>query len=337
MNAVIAFNDPGYHNICTTDGQNIFDKYEVQFYNWIVDHPVSQLHYLETSCNNYNILCLDRYHVDFVKSYRPNIRSVSFLPLGGISEQIERVNPIKDRLYDVVFPGGMLNGTLMDALNSYKNLPMPNNEIILNIIDYMMSNQSEDVISALDETLNDLYGSLILDDEENYQKALRLASVANDFMRSYNRETVLRKLLSSDVKLHIFGEGWKERIGLGSNTIFHSPLPYEESVEIFRRAKVVINIMPCFKNGTHDRIASGMLQRAAVMTDRSIFLDEMPNGVVAFYDIEQLDDIPERLKEMLSKPKKLQEIADMGYEYGKENFTWEKTVEKLLGLMRSTE
>ncbi len=104
FDAAIMFNDPGWHNYLTDQGESFFERFGISFFNWVVDHPVSQLHYLESKCRNYNLICIDRCHVDFVKRYNPAINSVSFLPLGGIGDSNETAIPVSERKYDVAFP-----------------------------------------------------------------------------------------------------------------------------------------------------------------------------------------------------------------------------------------
>ncbi len=336
FDAVLTFNDPDIHNTLTPEGRSLFDKYGVQFYNWIVDHPMSQMHYLDSCCMNYNILCLDRQHVKFVNNYRPGIRSVSFLPLGGIPLDKSIMNPISDREYDISFPGGLSADTLKDAFDSYKRMESPNKDIILNLIDHMLEDRRLDPDIALSIVLKDLFGTDRLDDNE-YRKALQLANTANNFMRNYNREEVLRCLIDTELSLHIFGNGWRERIGTGSgHTMFHTSLSYQKTGEVFKRSKILLNVMPCFKDGTHDRIASAMLHNALAMTDRSRYLDELPRGTMGFYDIDNINELPDILRELLDNSEKIQNIADCGYEYANEHFTWEKTVDKLLEIMNST-
>lgn len=333
FDAVLAFNDPNCHSVTMPDGESIYDKYNIQFFNWIVDHPISQLHYLDTNFRNYNVICLDRKHVEFIKRCYTNIKSVSFLPLGGISSLTEELIPLRYRKYGIVFSGGFDNYTLQEAFDSFESMENPNKDIIMNLIDYLMNNRSTEVTEALDIVLKECFGIDKLDDN-NYRIALQLANLANNFMRSYNREAVLRCLVDSDLELHLFGNGWENRIGRGKHTFFLKSVSFDETESIFGSGKIVLNVMPSFKDGTHDRIASGMLHNALVMTDHSKYLDELPNGLMSFYDLDNIGELPERINDLLTDIDTAQSIADCGYEYAKNHFTWEKTVDALLEIIR---
>lgn len=333
FDAVLAFNETYYHNLKLEDGENIFDRYHIPFYNWIVDHPLGISEYFNTSCRNYNVLCMDRQHVEFVKRYRPEIKSVSFLPLGGMGADRNRIISLKERKYDVAFPGGFLPKTLEETLDEYNRLQEPNREIILNLIDYLMENRDQEVTIALDTVLKERFGIDCLD-EANYDIALDLAASANDFMRSYFREEVIRTLIYANIDFHIFGNGWRERVGMGSGkTTFHDGVSFNETGSIFANTKILLNVMPCFKDGMHDRIASGMLHNTLVMTDHSKYLDELPNNIMGFYSIDDVSELPVLLKGLLCDIDKAQIIADNGYEYALKHFSWEKTIDALLAIM----
>ena len=333
FDAAIIFNDPGVHNLLDENGESVFDKFNIQFYNWIIDHPMSQLHYLESKCKNYNVICIDRKHVIFAQKYNPSIKNIVFLPLGGLEDRKEYSIPINERKYDVAFTGNVQSLTLSEMLESFKKMPFPNNEIILNLIDYMMENRDVDTAFALDTVLSERIGITKIDFED-YKIALQLANQANIFMRNYARETVVRRLINSDIDFHIFGGGWDKRIGIGSNRVkCHKGVPFKETDQIFGNCKILLNILPVFKDGTHDRIASGMLHRTVVLTDHSKYLDELPKGVMSFYDIKNVNELPKLLHELLADSRTSQEIANAGFNYANEQFTWGVIVDKLISII----
>ena len=333
FDAAIIFNDPGVHNLLDENGESVFDKFNIQFYNWIIDHPMSQLHYLESKCKNYNVICIDRNHVIFAKKYNPEIKNITFLPLGGLEDNKEFLIPINERKFNVVFTGNMLPFTLAEAMESFKKMPSPNNEIILNLVDYMMENRDIDSAFALDTVLAERFGITQLDSRD-YKIALQLAESANEFMRNYSRETVVRCLINSDIDFHIFGIGWDRIANIStSKAKCHKGISFKETGSVFRNCKILLNVLPVFKDGTHDRIASGMLHRAVVMTDHSKFLDELPNGIMTFYDIERVNELPKLLHEILADSEYAQEIAEGGYDYAKDHFSWRVIVDKLISII----
>lgn len=328
FDVALAFNAPGQHNVMYNN-ENIFDKYNIPFYNWIVDHPITNMHYLESSCKNYNLICMDRNHVKYVKEKCPSVRNAFFIPLGGVSPEEPSI-PLDERMFDVSFPGGFPGKVLNEMFNSYKDYPEPNRELILNLIDYSIENTKLDITEVLEIILQKVFGTTDLKDED-YTKALKIALRANNFMRLYFRTEVLQQLINSDLKLHIFGYSDENRIGSGSGkTVFHGAIPYNKSGYIFRNSKIILNIMPCFKNGSHDRIASGMLHGNVVLTDHSRYLDELPDNILRFYDISKSEELPGIIENLMQEPKTMQELSINGQEYAIKHFSWKKSVDSFL-------
>ena len=96
----------------------------IPFYNWIVDHPGEHLQSIKETVADYNVICIDRDHVNYVRRYFPNVSKAVFCPLGG-----ERINSEMDfsfeafeaRKYDVIFTGSHV--ALNDIADGIKNLP----------------------------------------------------------------------------------------------------------------------------------------------------------------------------------------------------------------------
>lgn len=83
VTAVISFNNIGMH-LEFEDGRNIWDRFQVPFFNIMMDHPFHYKKALDTAPEQMRLLCMDRNHVDYVRRFFPNIRSVEFFPHAGI-------------------------------------------------------------------------------------------------------------------------------------------------------------------------------------------------------------------------------------------------------------
>lgn len=96
-------------------------------------------------------------------------------------------------------------------------------------------------------------------------------------------------------------------------------------------AKIVLSTMTWFKDGTHDRVFNGMLQGAVAVTDSSGYMKEEFGGYkepkgreeeLLFFELEELDKLPVQIQELLSDPKRAQQIANRGYQKAKQFHTW---------------
>ena len=81
-----------------------------------------------------------------------------------------------------------------------------------------------------------------------------------------------------------------------------------------------------------------MLQGCAVVTDSSEYLDGiLSDGEnAALFSLEQKEQLPEIVRNLLSDSTKLKRIADNGYELAKENHTWAHRAQQLLTIISET-
>lgn len=107
--------------------------------------------------------------------------------------------------------------------------------------------------------------------------------------------------------------------------------PFNACVDLMRRAKVLLNIVPSFPNGGHERPFYALSQGTAVMTTRSSFLeaDQRAHGFIEFFDIAR-DDIGgalRRLNSDLDRGTMDREAMLRDYE---QRHTWKQRAEPLL-------
>ncbi len=76
-----------------------------------------------------------------------------------------------------------------------------------------------------------------------------------------------------------------------------------------------------------------MLNRTMVLTDKSRYLRELPEDTLFFYDIKKPQEIAEKVELILDDPYRYADMIEKAYEYARENFSWEKTVDKLLKII----
>ncbi len=119
------------------------------------------------------------------------------------------------------------------------------------------------------------------------------------------------------------------------NLILHDRIPFDETIPLMADAKIVLNVMPWFKSGVHDRVYSAMLNQSVSLTDSSEFLDRtLTDGKEALlFSLEHLEELPAKVKKYLDNPQELQRIASRGYEYAKDTQTWQYRAEQLMELM----
>ena len=171
--------------------------------------------------------------------------------------------------------------------------------------------------------------------EEDLRDMIRLFQDMDGILRSRARAEVIRTLANADVKVHIYGEGWQFLDCKQENLILHDRIPFDETIPLIADAKIVLNVMPWFKSGVHDRVYSAMLNESVCLTDGSEFIARtLTDGQEALiYSLEQLQELPGKVRRYLRQPEELRKIAAGGYAYAKETQTWKHRAVQLAEIM----
>lgn len=213
-------------------GNPIGDLWQIPHLSLLIDPAIYLLHQLK---GNYSwISCVDPEDVAFVRQL--DFERVFYLPHGGDRELL--TPPGKERPYEVVFFGSCTESRTQDpnVLAAGKRVLCPNENV-----------------SILQALLD-----LGIPDEQ----LPRYHAQVDRYTRFYDRIHLLGALKSHQV--HIWGNGpWEKYV---PHATIHPPIPFEQTLEIMKTAKVVVNSSPRFKQGLHERILYGSLCGAATLS-----------------------------------------------------------------------
>ena len=338
IDAAIAVNSIGQHNwVNSGTGTNLWDSLDIPFINWIVDHPLE--HYSDLSCTskNYNVICVDQNHREFVNRYFPDVKSAFFLPLGGLGDidtVSEGYDSFSEREFDVVLTAGLMEPT--EIKRSFLSMPQDFREIVLGWTDYMEHNINLAPEEALKRVLKDKYGDIEVPDELYFNLA-KIGNQAVFYIRTWIRKKIVKTIMDSGLKFHLFGSGWDELNSQSpdSGAILHGDIPIDETVSLMKRTKLAINIMPMFKAGTHDRIATAQINGAAVLTDTNDYIDRLyGDDEILKYRLDDIVSLPDRIKSIRDDMERLYSVAVNGQRKAKESLSWDSTGEQLYEILK---
>ena len=170
---------------------------------------------------------------------------------------------------------------------------------------------------------------------EDFMEALMYCGESIDWaVRMYQRERVIAALADAGFEVHLLGRGWENHPCAGRANVHRidDRIPYGQTLSYMADAKITLNVMPWFKNGTHDRIFNAMLQRSIPLTDASGWIREhFTDGTdIALYDLEHLDRLPEIAARLLEDESYAASMIEAGYKKAAESFTWSDCAERLL-------
>ncbi len=334
FDAALSFNSGGQHETSMGDS-NIYEYMNAPFFNWIVDHPCNAVPDIESDLKNYHVICIDRDHQSFLNKYFPKLSGAHFIPLGGIEKkESQQYMDICNREYDVAFIGSYF--PLDNIGEEIGNLPDPLKNSAIEMIELMLDNRG----LTYEQACKIAYENSGLKGEISFLEFSYLTCRINRYITQYMREEAIRYLAASGITIHLFGNGWDVLDDLGKNVIVHGGVSYQESFEIYQNTKICLNVMPWFKDGFHDRIASIMNAGSVVMTDSSRYLDEViakENGeVMILYDITKPQEVGDIVKSALDDTEHLDSIAMAGEDFSKRHFGWETRVDELIKIIQES-
>ena len=98
--------------------------------------------------------------------------------------------------------------------------------------------------------------------------------MADIYMRAVTRQNVLEEFARAGAKLVICGEKYDESsLSQYENVKIIPQVSYVQSLYLMHNYRYVLNIMPLFKAGIHDRVVNSMINGAVSISDSNSLMD----------------------------------------------------------------
>lgn len=313
--------------------RTLWQRYKIRCFCMMVDHPLYYYRQLTYGDSDWTLVCIDRDHQDFVQKYYPQYGTAYFLPLAGtqltaLPQASYEMVPYRERSIDVLFAG---NYVQISMLEQEMGKMEPESRAyyfdrIHSLIDHPQRSLDRELIGSLTLEFPEIT-------REELLETLYHMCVIDLYVRSYFRRNMICSLAEAGIRVHIIGKDWdKAGCKAPENLVMTGELDSLQCLEYMNKSKVSINIIPWFKKGAHDRIFNGMLQGCTVLTDSSSYLDGlMEEGKeYAGFSLENLEEIPDRVKSLLADPGGAEAIAQSGYRFAKQGHTWADRVDTVI-------
>ena len=312
------------------DDSFFLDNVDAPFIDVILDHPLYHHDSLKNKLKNFNVVCLDAKHKDYILKYYPHIKSVSVTPMTGelaFGKDSLDWDKFEARPYDITFTGTYTDPIRIET--AIKKLPNFLVENIKELIDMMQADSSLTIEDAV-ETLarNEIYDYINSDLPLHTQTFY----LADTYVRCVNRKNLVLALDKCQHKLDLFGGLWEE-LELNHSTI-HREIPFNLTFTIFAKSKLCVNIQPNFKAGCHDRVFSAQLNGAVSLTDPTTMLksEYTDNENILFYNLDNIDAVTTKVDTALSNLDELKKIAQAGFDIASNNHTWDNIANIIVNL-----
>ena len=302
------------------DGSWFWDAIDCTCYNIVVDHPFYYHRFLDAAPKRYVHISIDRKHDAYMQKYFPEKLRIPFLPLAGTEYHPEGYLPVSQRKTDIVFTGNYSSPHKFDKY--IKRLGDEYEVFYRGIL--------EELITHPERTLEDVAERHIRSEIPEVTKKELKETMGNLifldlYVRSYVRGKAVQVLVDAGLKVEVYGDGWDELdCAHPENIIDGQGVNSETCLKKISEAKISLNVMPWFKDGAHDRVFNTLLNGALLLSDDSIYLREIlkDGGNCILYNLENIEQMPERIKALLADEEKMQRMIDKGYEMARSAHTW---------------
>lgn len=299
------------------------------FWSFLVDHPYYHHYRLSQPHNNHFVSCVDRNHVRYTKKYYPAISHQCYLPHGG-NLPIHAPKPYEERNYSVAFMGSY--GNPEEAAAAIDQFPELVRMIAVNVIRRYYETCSES-LESLFQTEFAKYQVTFSDEE--FASVMNELVIVDKYIRLKNREMLLNHLTSHNITVDVFGTGWKHYNCANPECLnIHGQLSFTETLDTMCDSKIVLNALPLFLDGSHERVFTSMLCGAICMSESNIYLkEEFEDGNnICFFNMNNLDGLVSTLQELLSNSEKASQIALAGQQLSLEKHTWEARAMEIINV-----
>lgn len=324
--AMIAFNS-AFFGMAAPSGENIWEVLGIPCVNIFVDHPYWYHNILMCMPANGIVLCIDRNHMSYVDRFYPNIASNGFIAHGGIMLS-STYRQISERKIDVLYAGSLLVDYIRQP--DLAGWDFPAEQICGSSIEYLLAHPEDTIESVIERQLG--LADIVLTDEE-LRRFISSCVHIERVVSSHYREQIVGAVARAGISLELYGEGWSgcDWVGL-PNVHYGGRVAPEEILEKMENSKIVLNTLPWFRDGSHERVFNAMLCGAVAVSETSRYLEEvLPADTWVPFDLsaESLQELPQRITGLLSDESRLQEIASAGHALAASTHTWKARAQEL--------
>lgn len=304
---------------------SLFLFQDAHYITYLCDHPSSHRERLKKLNEKAIVFTCDRRHEKYIRKYCPNIKYVKYIPLSG--SYIRKTIPYAARSREIVF-----TGTYSTPESKYKDTQRFQG-VLQRFADHMIEDIIEKPYQDLEMCLeNSLAYFQVEVSNEEFHELLETFQDIDAYARCYYRDKMIRALVENGLKVHVFGNGWENFEGAGRENLIIEKGNFYVAQKAVADAKISINIMPWFKEGFQERIATAMLSGAVAVTDTSGYIEEnFEDGEdLVLYDLENLEELPMKVRELLEHPEYAENITVRARNRAKASMTWQhRTLEMI--------
>lgn len=311
------------------NGMFLIEALRCPVFELIVDPPYHHHTYFEDHMDNMYMYLLDEEHVSYCKTcYRPfkDVRMAYLLgPVGSCKNY-------GDREIDVLFTGTLES---REELRSKVSMLAPDWDWADEFFDLLIKIRTAHPEKTARQSVISLLEQMGIEYSCSLLKVMMyvFGMVSDCYLRAYYREKTVRSLVDAGICVHVAGDGWEDLYSVcPDNLVLEGRVDFDRTAELITNAKILLNILPSFNHGIHDRVLTAMQNGAVCLTDYSSYLDaHFHNGQdIVIYRLDELEKLPHMVECLLNDPEKAGSIAARGRDKALKEYTWDLFVKKYI-------
>ena len=300
-------------------------------FSFITDHPFALLEQILAAPPKTILGYVDRSHATFLDALQLPHRRV-FFPHGG-PETDSNPHPIENRTVDAMFIGRLDHSPrLADLKEGLKGNPAPIPRVVQQTAEQSLAGLP--LFEAFVAACNDANVDLKDFGLEGLKSCL---SIASNWVEARRRHDILTSM--GKVKITLAGSVRSDFFETTPPNIdFLGTIPFTDVQAKIRQAKLLLNVVGVFPDGSHERIWYGMAAGCPILTERGNLLEEdFVDGESIFYWPDDLEQINDFVSVLLADPKRLEAAAANARPIYDKRHTWTQRAATILDSMAAAD
>ena len=327
IDLILSFNGVNF-----TD-KNVFEKLNIPLGIILVDHPFYHLARIKTYKGKTTFVCMyDTGHLDCFEECIDNNYPIAWLPHGGT--EILSNDTIKKE-YDVILPGTISNykkheRELLDVFTGKLG------KFTCELYEKAKGNYSIELYRHFKESMKSLsLDSSYLREDNNYLNTFAyIYTLVDKTLRSRGRYFIVKTLVDYGIHVKHYGNIHDNTFVTSKYLNTSGPIDYINLIKEIKKSKILLHDTPYFKNGSHERFLTSMLNGTLVLSNKNNYCnDQYVDGEsIVFYDVNNLETLLEKAQHYITNKDDRIKIEKNAYKITKKYNTWENRAHEIINI-----
>ena len=311
------------------DGKALPDIFDIPYVALLSDPPYNDVTAkIGRSIKHLIVAYLDRSHLDFIQVVYPkgHIKIPLFMPYAGFAandDALEEILAVKREI---------LVGFCASYYDYNERSWSGADRVIRNLLDDVVEYFIHQPHVALLAAFNHVARAYGVSGPIIERICLRYMPPVYAFLRCYRRKKCIETALEAGLAVDIYGPNWEKAKLSSTGARLHGSVNFNQSIELYRHMKVLLSENALFDSGVHDRVLSGMMNGAALVSDTSLYIKEMftPGKDIMLYEWDDLGQMPQMIFELLTNEDCRIDMIKSAFAKVKKSHTWKNRAESIV-------